>query len=128
MYKTEPICSLRVPLAEHHLRSNIFRCATNRVSDLLVRVAHLTQPEIGYFYVAVLVQKDVLGLKVPVYYVPDVQVLNSQQDFTGVELSHLLRELFTAPQKIEKFTLYLNFHTPDMRSQRRYSFRSDWNA
>jgi len=84
-----------------------------------VRVAHLTQAEISNFYVAVLVQKDVLGLKVSIYYVPSVKVLNSQKDFTGIELSHLLWELFAASQKIKKFTLYLKFLTPDIRSQRR---------
>lgn len=79
-YEAEPICSLRVPLAQHHLRRHVLRSPADAVSELPIRVAHLRQPEVGDLDVSVLIQQYVLRLQVAVDDIARVQVLQGQQD------------------------------------------------
>lgn len=68
---------------------------------------------------SVLIQQDVLRFQIAVDDVAGVEVLDGQENLSGVEFGDFLGELTVAAQQIEEFSLDKEGGTPDMRSQRR---------
>lgn len=51
-------------------------------------------------------QENILWFQVPVDYVSAVQILNSQENLSGIELGHLFFEDSPGPKQVEELSLF----------------------
>jgi hypothetical protein len=84
-----PIDRLVVTFGGHHFWSQIVWCATKSPGDIWDL---LRKTEIGNLDMAVSVEQQIFGLKVAIYDVLTMKILQRQRDFSGVEFGDRIWE------------------------------------